>query len=248
MSVRPSVVADNGTGPRVYVTVDVEPDCPPYLWTWRGIEDGMPALMHLFDQEGVPATCFTTGATAERYPKMIRDVVEKGHELACHGFSHTSFQTFTWERARDEIFRTNSILRAVAPVVSFRAPYLQLPESFVPLLAEEGIRIDASRARYKLHDPVNGDAPSVVRLPASVTSSVLRLPRVVRDLWLKSLADPIVIFVHPWEFVDLTRTKLRYDCRFRTGAPALTALRTAIALFRASNARFERVRDYRPDP
>jgi hypothetical protein len=48
-----------------------------------------------------------------------------------------------------------------------------------------------------------------------MTSSVLRLPAFVRDPWLAALRDPVVLFVHPWEFVDLTRERLRYDCRFR---------------------------------
>ena len=30
---------------RVSFTVDLEPDCPPYLWTWRGVEEGMPRLL-----------------------------------------------------------------------------------------------------------------------------------------------------------------------------------------------------------
>ena len=53
-----------------------------------------------------------------------------------------------------------------------------------------------------------------------------------------SLSDPVVLFVHPWEFVDLTHETLRYDCRFRTGAFALRALREVIELFRVRDAAF----------
>ena len=69
----------------VYVTVDVEPDCPPYLWTWRGIEEGMPKLVDLFDEEAIPATFFVTGQTADRYPGTIETLVQKEHEIGCHG-------------------------------------------------------------------------------------------------------------------------------------------------------------------
>ena len=44
----------------------------------------------------------------------------------------------------------------------------------------------------------------------------------------RRLSDPVVLFVHPWEFVDLTRERLRYDCRFRTGDVALRCLREVI--------------------
>jgi hypothetical protein len=49
--------------------------------------------------------------------------------------------------------------------------------------------------------------------------------------------------VHPWEFVDLTRERLRLDCRFKTGEPALRALREVIALFRGQNAEFVPIGD-----
>jgi hypothetical protein len=79
-----------------------------------------------------------------------------------------------------------------------------------------------------------------------MTSSVLRLPAFVRDPWLRSLADPVVLFVHPWEFVDLTREDLRYDCRFRTGDVALRCVREVIELFQRRGARFVTMRELEP--
>jgi hypothetical protein len=66
---------------------------------------------------------------------------------------------------------------------------------------------------------------------------------VVRDSWLSALSSPVVLFVHPWEFVDLTRERLRLDCRFRTGEPALRAIREVVAYFRTRGARFVRMRE-----
>ncbi|MFP1632432.1 polysaccharide deacetylase family protein [Zhengella sp. ZM62] len=235
-----------GGGPDVYLTVDVEPDCPPYLWTWRGIVEGMPALMEVLDREQVPVTFFTTGATAQAHPDCIRSIVDRGHELACHGYSHNSFREMDEAQARGEICQTNAILRAFAPVTSFRAPYLSFQERFLPILVEEGITVDASRALYKRQEPVARTSGGPARLPASVTSSVLRLPEMIRNPWLGMLKSPVTLFVHPWEFVDLTSERLRYDCRFRTGAPALAALRSTIGFFKDRGANFRLVRDYAP--
>jgi peptidoglycan/xylan/chitin deacetylase (PgdA/CDA1 family) len=44
----------------VAFTVDLEPDCPPFLQGYRGMEQGAPALLDLLDAECVPATFFTT--------------------------------------------------------------------------------------------------------------------------------------------------------------------------------------------
>ena len=82
-------------------------------------------------------------------------------------------------------------------------------------------------------------------MPASVTSSVLRLPRPIRRAYLGALSNPIVLFVHPWEFVDLRREKLRLDCRFKTGDIALACVRDVLASYVERGARFVRMREPR---
>jgi peptidoglycan/xylan/chitin deacetylase (PgdA/CDA1 family) len=229
---------------RVSFSVDFEPDCPPYLSsTFRGIEEGAPALLRLFAELGVPATYFTTGEVAEKYPDAVRALVDAGHELGCHGVTHTAFDTLDERTARWEIEQSSDLLRRFAPVDSFRAPYLRFPEPFVALLEQNGFTTDSSLARYKRSFYKTRRPSSLTRIPASMTSSVLRLPRFIRDPWLLSLSDPVVLFVHPWEFVDLTHERLRYDCRFRTGAFALRALREVIALFRSRDATFLTIRE-----
>lgn len=229
---------------RVSISVDFEPDCPPYLSsTFRGITDGAPALLRLFAESSVRATYFTTGEVAERYPDAVRALVADGHELGCHGVTHTAFDTLNERDARWEIQRSSEILREFAPVDSFRAPYLRFPEPFVPLLEQNGFSTDSSLAKYKGSFYRARLPTTMTRIAASMTSSVLRLPRVIRDPWLLALSDPVVLFVHPWEFVDLTREKLRYDCRFRTGDFALQALREVIALYRDRDAEFLTIRE-----
>lgn len=229
--------------PIAYMTVDAEPDCPPFLWTWRGIDEGLPRLLELLDEEGVQATFFTTGGTAEARPGAVTEIVAHGHELACHGFSHNNFRTMDSDTARDEIERTNALLRAHAPVTSFRAPYLSFPEAYVPMLADAGFSVDCSRGAYKRNEPRHEGASMPFRLEASVTSSVLRIPHLIRDTWFSMLKSPVTMFVHPWEFVDLTQTGIRYDCRFRTGQPALDRLRTTLRWFKARDFEFRLVRE-----
>jgi len=232
---------------RVCITVDFEPDCPPYLSsTFRGIEEGAPALLSLFRELGVPATYFTTGEVAARYPAAVRALVSEGHELGCHGVTHTAFDTLDERAARWEIQESVRLLRTFAPVSSFRAPYLRFPEPFVRLLEDAGFTLDSSLAKYKAAYRRPRLATTLTRIPASMTSSVLRLPSWIRDPWLSSLSDPVVLFVHPWEFVDLTHEDLRYDCRFRTGAVALQCLREVIQLFARHGATFHAMREIAP--
>ena len=229
--------------PRVAFTVDLEPDCPPFLKGFRGVEHGLPALLDTLAQLGVPATFFTTGEVARRYPESVQRVVAAGHELACHGMTHTAFTALGREAARAEIVESAAILRRFANVTSFRAPYLQFPDSYVDILEENGFALDSSHAKYKLAYYRSRIRSTLRRVPASVTSSVLRIARPIRRAYLAALSDPIVLFVHPWEFVDLRREKLRLDCRFKTGDIALACVRDVLESYAAHDARFVRMRE-----
>src|SRR5437764_3900701 len=105
---------------RVAVTVDFEPDCPPYLSsTFRGIEQGAPRLLDLFGAESVRATYFCTSEVAERYPASVRALVARGHELGCHGVTHTAFDRMDERTARWEIEHSARVLRTFATADSF---------------------------------------------------------------------------------------------------------------------------------
>lgn len=198
----------------------------------------MPRLLDVLDAEGVATTCFCTGEVAERYPDRVADMVARGHELGCHGHTHRRFDALSAADAEDEIARSSAVLRTFADVRSFRAPNLSFPDRYLGILESHGFRVDSSHARYKLRYYTSRARTTLLRIPASMTSSVLRLDPWLRDPWLSALRPPVVLFVHPWEFVDLTRERLRLDCRFRTGEHALRAIREVIDLFRRRDASF----------
>ena len=229
----------------VSLGIDVEPDCPPYLATqYRGVVEGLPKALDVLDEagSGVRVTCFCTGEVAERYPDRITEILRRGHELASHGHSHRRFDHISDAEAATEIRRSTDTLRSFgARVTSFRAPNLQFPRRHLQLLSAHGYQVDSSQAKYKADFYAAPTPTTLTRIPASMTSSMLRLPRWLRDPWLLALSSPVVLFVHPWEFVDLRHERLRLDCRFRTGGEALDDLRSAIALFAARGARFVRM-------
>lgn len=230
------------------LTVDVEPDCPPYLQGWRGLEEGMPKLLELLDREAVRATFFTTGESAERYPERVEALLAAGHELACHGHTHRAFGRLTDAEADTELRRSTEVLRAFAPVRAFRAPYLSLPARHLPLLERHGFAVDSSLARYKIDWLRRRPATRLTRVPASVTSSALRLPPRVRDRYLRAQKAPLVLFVHPWEFVDLTAARIPWHCRLGTGDPALAALRASLRTVRDFGGTFHRLDELPPPP
>lgn len=81
-------------------------------------------------------------------------------------------------------------------------------------------------------------------IDASLTSSVLRMPDAIRWPYMWMMGWPLVLFVHPWEFVDLRRTKVRWDCRFRTGERALACVGDVFRRVRARGGEFVTVREH----
>ena len=147
-----------------------------------------------------------------------------------------------------ELKHSLKTLREFGPVVSFRAPYLRYPTEYLSLLVEQGLQIDSSIARYKTgpNHRLHLSVPGLVRVPASLTSSVLRLPRAIRSIWFAWARSPLVLFVHPWEAVDFRRSTLRWDCRFRTGETALSLWRDNLARLQQNGAQFLPLYDLAP--
>ncbi len=227
----------------ICVTIDMEQDCPPYLSSYRGVEGGTPRLLQLFGEEQIPATFFTTGDVARRFPKVVQSLVDSGHELGCHGDTHRRFSTMTKAEARDELRSASQTLRTHGEVTAFRAPNLDFPEAFLPLLREEGYKVDSSCGRHKRGSYFVKPAlqQGLRRIPASISPSPLRTPSVIRNAICRLLDSPAVLFFHPWEFIDMTREPLPFDTRVRTGDPAVNSLRETIRFFKRRGARFLRM-------
>ncbi|MCH8504833.1 MAG: DUF3473 domain-containing protein [Ectothiorhodospiraceae bacterium] len=109
--------------------------------TWR--------LLELFQRVDVKATFFVLGWVAERCPNLVREIVQQGHELASHGYSHQLVYTQTPDVFREETHRSKSVLedQAQRPVIGYRAAsYSITRESLwaLDILAEQGFVWDSS--------------------------------------------------------------------------------------------------------
>lgn len=52
------------------------------------VEANTEKLLDVFDAGGIKATFFVLGWVAQRYPALIKGIAARGHEIACHGYSH----------------------------------------------------------------------------------------------------------------------------------------------------------------
>ena len=95
---------------------------------WDGLElrvgDNVARILDLFDTAGVKATFFTLGWIAERNKAAMRSIVERGHELASHGYDHTRVFTFTREQFSEDLAKSRAILEDAGGcrITGYRAP------------------------------------------------------------------------------------------------------------------------------
>lgn len=73
-------------------------------------EASIDRILALFSERNIKATFFTLGWMAERYPQMVKRIVDDGHELASHGWSHVRVTQQQPAEFRDDVVRTRSLL------------------------------------------------------------------------------------------------------------------------------------------
>jgi polysaccharide deacetylase family protein (PEP-CTERM system associated) len=88
------------------------------------VEANMERILALFGEAGVKATFFTLGWIAERYPHVVRAIVDGGHELASHGYSHLRASEQARAEFAQDIRRSKRLLEDIGgqEVVGYRAP------------------------------------------------------------------------------------------------------------------------------
>jgi len=87
------------------------------------VERNTHRILDLFAQHQVKATFFTLGWVAERYPQLVKRIVDEGHELASHGYQHTRVTEQTPEQFRQDLKISRQILEDIGgkPIVGYRA-------------------------------------------------------------------------------------------------------------------------------
>jgi peptidoglycan-N-acetylglucosamine deacetylase len=142
---------------KAILSVDLEDwDTSAYLREYVACGDICPKIiestypiLELFEKKNIKATFFVLGIIAEKYPSLIRDIAQMGHEIASHGYSHTPLWNLTAESFKEELIKTNLIVGAIIgkKPLGFRAPYASLDASTawaVDILKQEGFKYDSS--------------------------------------------------------------------------------------------------------
>jgi len=117
-------------------------------WPCR-VEANVERILALFERHGIRATFFTLGWIAERYPGVVRVIVDNGHELASHGYGHQRAAVLSRREFHQDVVRAKHLLEDLggAAVAGYRAPSFSIGHDnlwALDILLEAGHRYSSS--------------------------------------------------------------------------------------------------------
>ncbi len=232
------------------------------------IEPNIERILSLLRETQTRATFFTLGWVAERYPTLIRTIVDAGHELASHGYEHLRATEQGIGQFLADIRLAKAVLEDVSgkPVRGYRAPSFSVGEAnpwAFDCIAEAGYRYSSSIYPIR-HDHYG--APNAPRFAYEVRQGLLEVPVATVRIWHANWPaggggyfrllpygvsrwslrrvnavdrQPAMFFVHPWE-IDPEQPRV-------TGAPGKARFRHYVNLNRMGPRLRRLLADFRWD-
>ncbi|MCZ8243211.1 MAG: DUF3473 domain-containing protein [Microcystis sp. LE19-131.1A] len=187
-------------------------------------------ILNLLREYKTHATFFVLGWVADRYPELVQEIADDGHEIATHGYWHQLIYRQTPEEFATDLENSlEAIQKALGSysVVGYRAPVFSITNQSLwalDILQKHGIKYDSSIFPVAVHDRYgisNADRfanqigeglwefpPSTVQLGKRnlpvAGGGYFRLFPLPLTRWairqINAEGQPAVIYLHPWEF------------------------------------------------
>ena len=120
--------------------------------------DGFVNYVDLLNRFDIKTTFFTLSDVADGIKDELKYAVSCGHEIACHGKSHTRPIDFTPEQFREEISEAKSKLEDIVgqEVIGYRAPCYGIDNERYDIVREVGFKYSSSKMDVSGH-PLYGE-------------------------------------------------------------------------------------------
>ena len=106
-------------------------------------------LLGMLEAHDIKATFFVLGWIAKRYPQLVRNIVDQGHEIASHGMNHQLIYNQAPDEFREETRSSKQLLEDLCgtAVLGYRAATYSITNRSrwaLDILVEEGFLYDSS--------------------------------------------------------------------------------------------------------
>ncbi|MGA8786943.1 MAG: XrtA system polysaccharide deacetylase [Polaromonas sp.] len=221
------------------LTIDVEdyfqvsafaPHIARSEWNTREcrVERNVNCILEMLARHDTKATFFTLGWIAERYPQLVRQIVQQGHELASHGYGHERASDQTKEAFFADIYLAKIVLEDLTDreVNGYRAPSFSIgtvnlwafdclaragyrySSSIYPIRHDHYGMPDSPRFAYEVRPGLMEIPITTLRvlnrnLPSSGGGYFRLLPYALSRWMLNRVntddREPGIFYFHPWE-------------------------------------------------
>ena len=154
---------------------------------------------HRANKPSVRATFFILGWIAERLPGLVREIHDRGHEVASHGYGHEMCSRQSPEALKADLVKSKHLLEDIigADVCGYRAPSFSVDNDILKIIEDAGYGYDSSYNSFDKHGRygklfTNGFQRKGIAYQVSDTFH--ELP--ISNLCLKPIADsqkPVVL-------------------------------------------------------
>lgn len=229
------------------LTIDVEDyfqvsAFAPYIardeWDGREcrVERNVERILEMLERRDTKATFFTLGWVAERYPALVRKIVQHGHELASHGYGHQRASDLSEAAFLADIESAKKILEDISgiEVLGYRAPSFSIgtgnlwafdcleragyrySSSIYPIKHDHYGMPDAPRFAHPVRDGLLEIPVTTLRmlgrnLPSSGGGYFRLLPYALSRWMLRQVnageGESAIFYFHPWE-IDIDQPRI----------------------------------------
>ncbi|MBA7560031.1 Peptidoglycan deacetylase [subsurface metagenome] len=107
---------------------------------------GMLNILDVFKRYNIKTTCFIPGHTIETFPNECQRIVDEGHEIALHGYTHENIKAMNPEQEEKVLVRSIAVVKGFTgkKPVGYRSPGWEFTSATADLLIKHGILYDSS--------------------------------------------------------------------------------------------------------
>lgn len=165
----------------VNFTLDLDAESP-YFWVGKdtqagslgeleqrryGPRQGVARVLSLLDKHQIKACFYIPGVVAATYPELLPTLVERGHEIAYHGYFHERLDAIDADTQQRYLAQTIAVFKAQTGLsgLGYRAPSFEHDAQSLAALKQAGVAYDSSLMGFD--HPYNIDG--LVQVPVSWT-------------------------------------------------------------------------------